>query len=120
MSLKAIAMGYFRFSVDHRNYFDVINFFLNTPETVFETDRKKQIDAHGGINLDFLSQTVQEGMDQGVFKQVDPERFAIMFWASLHGMINLKKLQTTILANQDYQALYEHTADHLIDSIRIA
>ena len=33
--IKSIALAYLRFSEEHKNYFDIINYFLASPETIF-------------------------------------------------------------------------------------
>jgi len=117
--LKSIAMGYYRFSREHKNYFDVINYFLTSPETVFSKDQKQEIDGTGGINLDFLADTIRDGNGKGGFTCEDPQKYAIMFWATLHGLINLRKLKTTVLADQDLESLYMYSVNQLISAITL-
>lgn len=116
--IRSIALAYLRFSEDHKNYFDIINYFLTSPTTVFPPDLKNEIDAHGSASIDTLTEAIREGIDKGEFKAVDPRRQAIILWSAFNGMIQLKKLQKTILAKDEYQSLYMEIVDRFLDGLR--
>jgi AcrR family transcriptional regulator len=116
--IRSIALAYLRFSEEHKNYFDIINYFLTSPETIFPPDLKNEIDSHGNASIFTLTTAIREGIDSGQFKAVDPRRQAIILWSAFHGMIQLKKLEKTILAKDEYQSLYMETLDRFLDGLR--
>jgi AcrR family transcriptional regulator len=116
--VRSIALAYLRFSEEHKNYFDIINYFLASPETIFPPDLKNKIDSHGNASIFTLTAAIREGIDRGYFKALDPRRQAIILWSAFHGMIQLKKLEKTILAMGEYQSLYMETLDRFLDGLR--
>jgi len=116
--INAIAQAYLRFSEDHKNYFDIINYFLTSPATIFPPELKNEIDERGNASIATLTEAVREGIDCGQFKAVDPRRQAIILWSAFNGMIQLKKLQKTILANDEYQSLYMEIVDRFLNGLR--
>ena len=116
--IRSIALVYLQFSKEHKNYFDIINYFLTSPETIFPPDLKNEIDSHGNASIFTLTTAIREGIDSGQFKAVDPRRQAIILWSAFHGMIQLKKLEKTILAKDEYQSLYMETLDRFLDGLR--
>ena len=116
--ISAIAQAYLRFSEDHKNYFDIINYFLTSPETIFPPQLKNEIDGHGNASIAKLTEAIREGMEKGLFKAVDPRRQAIILWSAFNGMIQLKKLQNTILAKDEYQSLYMEIVDRFLNGLR--
>lgn len=117
--IRAIAMACLQFSEEHKNYFDIINYFLTSPETIFSPELKSEIDEHGDASIAMMTLAVQEGIDAGLFKPVDPKRQAIILWAAFNGMIQLKKLQKTILAKNEYISLYGEIVDRFLDGLRV-
>ncbi len=116
--IRAIAMAYLQFSEEHKNYFDIINYFLTSPATIFSPKLKNKIDEHGDASITMLAEAIREGIDAGQFKAVDPKRQAIILWGAFNGMIQLKKLQKTILAKTEYQSLYSEIVDRFLDGLR--
>ena len=96
--IKSIALAYLRFSEEHKNYFDIINYFLASPETIFSPDFKARIDEQGNDSIHYLTDAIREGIEAALFRGVDPRRQALIMWSTFHGMIQLKKLERTILA----------------------
>ena len=117
--IRSIARAYLRFSEEHKNYFDVINYFLTSPATIFPPDLKDRIDSRGNASIFTLTKALQEGIDRGDFKPVDPRRQAIILWGTFHGMIQLKKLEKTILSKNEHQSLYMEALDRFLDGLRI-
>jgi len=116
--IRAIAAAYLQFSEKHKNYFDIINYFLTSPGTIFPPDLKNEIDSHGNASIFLLAQAVSEGIDAGAFKTVDPRRQAIILWSVFNGIIQLKKLEKTILAADEYRSLYTEALDRFLDGLR--
>lgn len=79
---------------------------------------KNEIDGHGNASIAKLTEAIREGMEKGLFKAVDPRRQAIILWSAFNGMIQLKKLQNTILAKDEYQSLYMEIVDRFLNGLR--
>lgn len=116
--LTRIAQAYYRFSEEQKEYFDIINYFLSSPIVFFEPSLKNQIDMSGQKILRVIRDIVAEGSQQGIFKEDDPNKFSILFWGSLHGLIHFKKLERTVLENENHEQLYEYSIKKLIASIQ--
>ncbi|MFA5906137.1 MAG: TetR/AcrR family transcriptional regulator [Desulfobacula sp.] len=116
--LAGIAKVYYRFSEENKNYFDIINYFLSSPRVFFEQELKQKIDMSGHKILKIIRDTVLSGIQGGVFEEPAPGRFAVMFWGTLHGLLHFKKLEHTVLENENHQDLYEYSVNKLIDAIR--
>lgn len=116
--IRSIGMAYLRFSEEHKNYFDIINYFLTSPETLFPPELKHEIDSHGNASIFMLTEAVREGIEKNLFKPVDPRRQAIILWSTFNGVIQLKKLEKTILAQDEFHALYSEALDRFMDGLR--
>jgi AcrR family transcriptional regulator len=115
VNIRKIAMAYLNFSEEHKNYFDIINYFLASPEPIFSPELKSQVDEHGKDSLATLADTISKGIQDGIFKAVDPRRQAIILWSTLHGMIQFKKLENTILSKESHQSLYLEAVERFLD-----
>lgn len=116
--LKKGALAYYRFSQKHRDYFDVINYFLSSPQIFFSEDLNRTIDSKGAAILRYIADIVEEGVEKGLFDESAPGNFAVFFWASLHGLIQIEKLRGTIIESDNFESFFEYSVDRLIDSIR--
>ena len=116
--LKTIARVYFDFSRGNKDYFDIINYFLSSPGTFFSPSLKERIDQHGNRIISLIVNAINEGLDSQIFKVVDARRFAIMFWAALHGLMQFGKLKTTMLKDENYQELLEYSVNYLVNSLK--
>jgi AcrR family transcriptional regulator len=116
--LKAIARAYRHFSTTQKDYFTVINHFLSSPQTVLPDYLKHKIDHHGEEILMQVVAAIEEGCDSGHFTCEDPRRFSLMFWGAINGIIQLQKIEHTIFSGKGHAALYRHTVETLINSIR--
>ena len=118
--LMATAMAYLEFSREYRDYFDVINYFISSPSTHFPSVLLTRIHSRGASILSLVESVVAEGSKQGLFQAPKPRRYAIFFWASLHGLIAIRKMgKDTILEKEDYLDFYRYSVERLIRSIRI-
>jgi AcrR family transcriptional regulator len=116
--IRNIAQAYWRFSDKQKNYFDVVNYFLSSPEPIFSPDLKKQVDERGNESLLILADVIAAGVRDGVFRNLDPKRQAIVLWGALHGMIQLKKLDKTILSAENHHSLYREAVERFLDALR--
>jgi AcrR family transcriptional regulator len=117
--IRAIGAAYLRFSNEHSNYFEIINYFLTSPETIFSQDLKSRVDGQGTQSISILAEAVAEGIRTGLFRDVDPRRQAIILWGTLHGMLHFKKLQKTILAHADHESIYMEAVERFIDGLHL-
>ncbi len=117
--IRSIALAYLHFSEKHKNYFDIINYFLTSPKTIFPPDLKSKIDSHGNASIITLTSAIREGIAQKIFKPVDPRRQAVILLGVFQGMIQLKKLESTILADIGHRALYMEAVEGFLDGLRI-
>jgi AcrR family transcriptional regulator len=115
--LRAIAGSYLDFSNENRDYFDIINYFLSSPGTLLGDELKETIDQRGNQIISLIVTTIEEGISAGEFCEVNGRKFAMMFWAAIHGLILFSKLRTTILKGEDYPELVGYSVDYLIDSL---
>jgi AcrR family transcriptional regulator len=116
--IRKIALAYLKFSEAYKSYFDIINYFLALPRTIFSQDLKSHVDERGNDSISILAAAIAEGMEKGLFKPADPRRQAIIFWSAFHGMIQLKKLEKTILARDNHQSLYRELVERFLDGMR--
>ncbi len=110
--------AYLRFSNEHKNYFDIINYFLATPSVILGAELKQRIDRKGSRILKLIDGFVQMGIDDGRFRQVDARKTAILFWGALHGLTQFKKLEETVLEGNDHRQMYLYAVDQLIEGLR--
>ena len=116
--LRQIALSYLTFSKEHKNYFELINYFLSSPVVLFEPSLKNQIDMSGNQILTIIQNIVSKGVQQKIFKEKAPQKFSIMFWGTLHGLIQLRKFEKTVFKNKKFEQIYKYSVDKLIYSIK--
>lgn len=115
--LKNIAVGYYKFSDDQKEYFDIINYFLSSSKVFFDKDLKIRIDMTGNKILELIQTVVKQGISDNVFSREDPKKFSFMFWGMIHGLIQFKKLESTLLENQNHYDLFLYSVEKLIQGI---
>ncbi|MFW6334280.1 MAG: TetR/AcrR family transcriptional regulator [Desulfosalsimonas sp.] len=116
--LKKTAEAYLRFSEENKDYFDVINYFLSSPRVFFSENVKRRIDSKGAMILEYIADMIRQGASRGLFKEERPGSLAVFFWISLHGLIQVRKLQGMTTEHEDFESFYRYSAEKLIDSIR--
>ena len=115
--IRNIVHAYLDFSMEHKNYYSIINYFLSSPDILFTADLKRQVHEHGSRILSHVVAAVQSGVQQGIFKPVDADRYAVMLWANMNGLIQFRKLENTILIGNNYDDLCEYAIERLIDML---
>ncbi len=116
--IQAIAQASLQFSRDYESYYDILEYFLSSPGTIFSIDFKSQVDSHGYQIINLIAEVIEEGIKEGVFKRVNPKIHAVIFWSSLFGSRKFRKLQTTILHDVDFDILIETMAEHFVDGLK--
>jgi AcrR family transcriptional regulator len=117
--IRAIAHAYLDFSRKQRNYYDIITYFLSTPGQVFPQRLKSRIDSTGGRILQVCTGAIKSGIKAGVFRKVNAERHAIWLWGTLHGLIQFRKMEKTILNKEAHQSLVEYALDNYLKTLVI-
>lgn len=115
--VRRIAMEYKRFSEEQKQYFDVINYFISPLDIFFPTNLKKEVDKHGNMILNVVVESIQMGVDQGIFDKVKPKRCALMLWGTVHGLIQFRKLKETILKEVSFDELYRYSVEFFINGL---
>jgi len=115
--LREIALAYLEFSEQYRKYFDIINYFLTSPDVEFPQNLKSEIDTRGNKILSVVKKVFTDDADT---EDVDPDaagKCALIMWGALHGLLQMRKLQDTILRGEDYRELYLDGCDSVIRSL---
>ncbi len=115
--LRRIAMAYYDFTETQKEYYNIINYFLSSSKVFFKGDLKLQIDMSAGRILAVIQDIIVAGNQAGFFEEEDPGKFSIMFWGTIHGLLQFKKLEGTTLQNQVYMEIYEYSVGKLIQGI---
>jgi AcrR family transcriptional regulator len=115
--IKAVALSYLDFSEKQRNYYDIITYFLSTPEQLFPTRLKSKIDKIGGKILGFCIEAIEAGMKSGEFRKVNARRHTIWLWGMLHGLIQFRKMEKTILQKESYATLVQYAIDNYLTTL---
>ena len=112
--LKKISLEYLKFSRDYKDYFDIINYFLSSPEVIFDPELKSQIDQHGIRILAIVTDIINSGINEGIFPKGNARRYSIILWGTIHGLLQFRKLESTILEGENFEELFESTVDFLL------
>ncbi len=116
--LRAAAGAMLRFSREQRQYLDVINCFLATPEVLFAPSIKIEVDRYGARIIERIADVVQEGQTGGRFDAcIDAHRFAILFVGAVHGLVQYRKLESTVLQGAAFDQVFADAVDHLVASL---
>jgi len=116
--IRLIARTTLQFRREYKSYFDLLDYFLSLPETIFSAELKTRVDDHGNQVFTLIAEVVEEGIRQGVFKKVHPRIYAVIFWCSLFGTGKFRKLQSTILRDVDFDVLVDEMVECFIDGLR--
>jgi len=117
-AVRRIALAYLRFSEEHKSYFDIMNYFLASPKTVFSPELKTQVDGHAASSIALLVDAIQKGVEEGVFQKVNPRQEALILWSGCHGAIMLKKMANTIMEEGKYGMFYDGVIERFLSGIR--
>ena len=115
--ISRMARAYIAFSVQNKDYFDIINYFIASPDIIFSPQLKRQIGEYGDRILAHVITAIETGQRQGRFKTVHPRQAAIALWGTLHGLIQFKKLQDTLLRDVNHGILIDETIQAYLDSL---
>jgi AcrR family transcriptional regulator len=115
--IRRAALAYLRFSEENKDYFDIMNYFISSPEEIFNPQLKIQVDRRGEKILGLVESWVRDGVAGGEFKEVDARNFALLLWGSLHGLIHFKKMRETLLQGTRHEKVFAYAVEHLVASL---
>jgi len=115
--LKEMGVTYLQFTNKKKDYFDIISYFLSSSEVIFPPELKTQIDLSGNKIISLIASTVDDGIKDGLFKSIDSRRFSIVFWGTIHGLVQFQKLKNTILHGDNHEEIYQYAIDSLVDGL---
>ncbi len=115
--LYQVAMAFYAFAETQPQYYDIINYFLSASRVFFTAGRKQQIDMAGFRILRLIREIVSEGVLRHCFFETAPDKFAVMFWGTLHGLLQFKKLEHTALEHTPHRDIYQYSIEKLIQTI---
>lgn len=115
--LASIAQAFLEFSQEHKNYYYIINYYISSPEVLFEQNLKNEIDFLAENTLGITEVIIREGIEKGAFLDVDPRRSAIGFWAMVQGLTQFRKLESTIMKSDSYQDIFDYAVEQFIHSL---
>jgi AcrR family transcriptional regulator len=115
--IRKASLAYLRFSEENKDYFDIMNYFLSSPEEVFTSELKRQVDQRGEKILDLVVRMVEDGINKGEFRKVDSRNLSLLLWGTLHGLIHFKKMRETLLKGRNHEKVYLFAVDHLVRSL---
>ncbi len=115
--LRQIASAYYDFTETQKEYFNIINYFLSSAKVFFKEDLKQQIDMSGTKILVVIQEIIAAGNQTGFFTEEDPQKFSIMFWGTIHGLLQFKKLEHTTLQNAAHMDIYKYSVEKMIQGI---
>jgi AcrR family transcriptional regulator len=115
--LRKAGLAYLRFSEENKGYFDILNYFLSSPEEIFTPQMKRQVDQRGERIIELVVRILEDGMGRGEFRKVDSRNFSLLLWGTLHGLIHFKKMKDTLLKGRDHEKVFLFAVDHLVSSL---
>jgi AcrR family transcriptional regulator len=112
--ISAVAQAYYIFSIEHKDYFDILNYFLSSPQVLFPELIKQTLDTRGRDILKEVALIMEEGNKKGIFHIRNPRESAAALWAQIHGFIQFSKLSTTLFEEEDFKKLFDRIIDDTI------
>ncbi len=117
--IRAIAHAYLEFSEKQKNYYDIISYFLASPRQIFPQRIKNWIDRTGGMIIQQCEEIIKSGIKGGEFKKVNAHKHTILLWGTLHGLIQFRKMEKTLLNNETYQSMIEYALDNYLGTLAV-
>ena len=115
--LRSMAMAYYDFSREHKDYFDIINYFLSSPKVLLSADFKQRVDQRMEKILAFINATFAQGVEKGTFGEHVQESHGVLLLAAFHGLMQFRKFETTIFQGISHRTLYKRAVGHLLDGM---
>lgn len=113
-SIRTIAMAYYDFSQNHKDYFDIISYFLSSPNILLKSKFKQRVDRQAEKILAYVDEMLTQGRKEGTFGEHVQENSAVLLLAAFHGLIQFRKFETTILKEISHRTLYRNAVEQLL------
>lgn len=115
--LLSIGTSYFEFSEEDATLFETFSYFLTFPEIIFKAEHRISQGTHGRKILNRVAAIIDEGIGRGLFRQVNAQKYAILMWSTLHGILQIKKVCDLIYRDYNFNEFYRYNLQYLIDSL---
>lgn len=115
--LMSIGNSYFAFSKENATLFETFSYFLTFPEVIFEPEHRISQGTHGRKILNRVAVVIDEGIKKGLFREVNAQKYAILMWSTLHGILQIKKVCDLIYRDYNFDEFYRYNLQYLIDSL---
>jgi len=115
--LLSIGTSYFEFSEEDATLFETFSYFLTFPEIIFKAEHRISQGTHGRKILNRVAAIIDEGISKGLFRQVNAQKYAILMWSTLHGILQIKKVCDLIYRDYNFNEFYRYNLQYLIDSL---
>jgi AcrR family transcriptional regulator len=115
--LRRMALAYLEFSKSHRNYFNIMNYFLAAPEVSFSAPIKMRIDLHGEKILSQVESVLVLIGEGSKANEQTLRQCAVVFWSTLHGLIQFRKLSETILSGSTFDKQFLFNFDCILTGL---
>jgi len=115
--LMSIGGSYFSFSVENPTVFETFSYFITFPDVVFEAEHRISQGTHGMRILNRVVAAIDEGIKKKMFKKVNAQKYAILIWSTLHGILQVKKVCDLLYRDYNFSEFYRYNLQYLIDSL---
>ena len=109
--------AYIEFSREQSDYFNIINYFLTSPEFFFEGELKNRIDSYAERILAICDRIIESGIEKGVFKTVNSRKYSIFFFSSIHGLLQFRKIQYILDDDGNMEGVSDYILKQLIEGL---
>lgn len=111
--LQAMCHAYVAFGLERPEYYEIM--YVLHPEYIKRYPVEKYRKARR--NLEIMAGAVRDGIESGVFKEVDPMLAANLAWTQLHGVVTLLSSER-VDKRIDPEELIEAACGHVVSSMR--
>lgn len=112
--LKAICKSYINFSLENREFYDLM-FISRSPIKALEEDKEKWVEGHKAFGA--LLGTVQECIALGYFEGMDPEILSFTCWSMVHGVCALEIRGRCSVISEENQKDISHKSSEIINQM---
>lgn len=111
--LEAMCRAYVTFGLERAEYYEIM--YVLHPEYIKRYPVEKYRKARR--NLEIMAAAVKDGIQSGLFKDVDPMLAANLAWTQLHGVVTLLSSER-IDKRIDPEELIDAACEHVVASMR--
>ncbi|MDA0378824.1 MAG: TetR/AcrR family transcriptional regulator [Bacteroidetes bacterium] len=111
--LEAMCRAYVAFGMERPEYYEIM--YVHHPEYIKRYPAEKYRKARR--NLEIMAAAIREGMQDGIFRDVEPMLAANLAWTQLHGVVSLLSSER-IDKRIDPDELINAACLHVVDAMR--